>query len=168
MKLFKTLLLLACLCLCLAPASGALAGGFYLNPSVGAAIPTEGDNSPSIGLGLDVGYEFTSWLAGGVSYRYLHDTGREELESTHLYDVNATLFKRLVVVTPYVRAGVGAYTMTFEHEDSNTDPLFNIGAGIGLHPIPFIGLTAGVTYHLLADSVDFFEPMITFGFSLGK
>jgi hypothetical protein len=121
-----------------------------------------------VGAGVDVGYEFTGWLDAGVGYRYLHDTGLEELEATHLYDANVTVFKRLVVVTPYIRAGAGAYTMTFEHRDSVTKALFNIGAGLALHPIPFVGLTAGVTYHVLAGAVDFFEPMVTFGFSLGK
>jgi len=73
-----------------------------------------------------------------------------------------------VVLTPYVRVGAGAYTMNFEHQDSQTKALFNVGAGVSLHPIPFIGLTAGITYHVLMDSVDFFEPTITLGFSLGK
>lgn len=152
----------------LAAAGPVYAGGFYLNPSLGVAIPTEGDKSPSVGVGVDVGYEFTSWLAAGLGYRYLHDTGVEDLEATHLYEGTVTIFKRLVVVTPYVRAGAGAYTMTFDTRDSMTKALFNIGAGLALHPIPFVGLTAGVTYHVLAGAVDFFEPMVTFGFSLGK
>jgi len=149
-------------------ASPAYAGGFYLNPSLGVAIPAEGDKDPSVGVGVDVGYEFTSWLAAGLGYRYLHDTGVEDLEATHLYEGTVTIFKRLVVVTPYVRAGAGAYTMTFETRDSMTKALFDIGAGLALHPIPFVGLTAGLTYHVLAGAVDFFEPMVTFGFSLGK
>lgn len=117
---------------------------------------------------MDAGYEFTSWLAAGIGYRYLHDTGIEDLEATHLYEGTATVFKRLVVVTPYVRAGAGAYTMTFDTRDSVTKALFDVGAGLALHPIPFVGLTAGVTYHVLAGAVDFLEPMVTFGFSLGK
>ena len=156
------------LCLVLFLAGRAEAGGFYLNPSMGAAIPMESDAKPSISVGLSAGYAFTSYLAAGVGYSYLHPTDSQELKATHLYDVNATLFKRLVVVTPYVRVGVGAYTMTFDHHDSRTEPLFKAGAGLHIHPIPLIGLTAGITYYMLSESVDFFEPVLTLGFSLGK
>ena len=146
----------------------ARAGGFYFNPSLGAAIPTEGSTKPSVGAGLSAGYEFTSYLAAGLSYRFLYAAGDQELNTTHMYDLNATLFKRLPVITPYFRLGAGAYTMTFDHLDTRTDPLFNVGAGVHLHPIPFIGLTAGVTYHVLVDATDFIEPLIYLGFSLGK
>lgn len=156
------------LCLVIPMTGRAEAGGFYLNPSMGAAIPMEGDAKPSISVGLSAGYAFTSYLAAGVGYSYLHATGSQELKATHMYDVNATLFKRLVVVTPYVRVGVGAYTMTFDHLDSRTEPMLKAGAGLHIHPIPFIGLTAGITYYMLSDSVDFFEPLLTLGFSLGK
>jgi hypothetical protein len=146
----------------------AVAGGFYLLPTLGAAFPTEGDADPSVGVGVLAGYEFTSYLAAGVGYRYLYATGSDDLNSTHLYDANVTLFKRLVVLTPYVRLGGGAYTMTFDQQDSRTDALFNLGGGVHIHPIPFIGFTLGFTYYVASGALDFVEPAMTLGFSLGK
>lgn len=145
-----------------------MGGGFYLIPSAGVAISTEGNRDVSIGAGAVAGYEFTSYLAAGVEYRYLHATGNQEMNSAHLYGVDATLFKKLAVVTPYVRVGVGAYTMTFDHRGNQTDPMVNVGAGLHIQPIPFLGLTLGITYYVLTGTVDLFEPEISFLFSLGK
>ena len=166
-------------------ASPAFAGRFYLNPNIGAAFPMAEKDKPTLGVGLAAGYTFTSYLAAGVGYTYLHPFGTYRIENdrvldgTHMFDVNATLFKNLKVITPYMRIGVGAYRMTFTRPDDSqfqnlgdpdpvTEPLLNVGAGIRIHPIPFLGLTIGVAYHALSGTTDFVEPVATLGFSLGK
>ena len=58
--------------------------------------------------------------------------------------------------------------MTFHERDSLTKPMFNVGGGLHIHPIPFIGFTAGITYYVLEGSFDYFEPVISLGVSLGK
>ena len=96
-NLSVTIVAVSLLCACVTTAH---AGGFYFIPGVGAAIPVEGGENPAVAISAVGGYQFTSYLAAGLGYRFLYATGDKDVKNTHFYDANVTLFKRLVVVTP--------------------------------------------------------------------
>lgn len=140
----------------------ASAAGFYLHPTLGAALPANDRGKVAVSAGAALGYGVSQYLAAEVQYNYLYHSDYRG----HLMRGGPVLSLPLGILTPYATAGGGFHRLTVNDSAQAFHPLAYVGGGLNLNIFGPLSLGAGVNYDFLKGYSDFLNPYLTLSFIL--
>jgi hypothetical protein len=123
----------------------------YFSGDIGDTVKEEGGFSWEY---LHVGYDFTDNLGANLLLGQVAGTGqidRQDINWTDNYvDINLRYTFKAKMVSPYLEAGLGSYTLTAESSsaDINLDPVLGYRVGVGgIIPISQFYIAPEYSYH---------------------